>query len=107
MVAASNSPGFRRTLIVIALLAIAAGTRPAAQQTRPMTFLDMQQMKNAGSPAPSPNGQWMLYTVSTPDWQAAERQSDIYLVSMTTGVSSTKQADVHDVEERDRACVAA
>ena len=91
MVAASNSPGFRRTLIVIALLAIAAGTQPAAQQTRPMTFLDMQQMKNAGSPAPSPNGQWMLYTVSTPDWQAAERQSDIYLVSMTTGVSSTKQ----------------
>ena len=80
-----------RFLFGIALLALAAGTRPAAQQTRPMTFLDMQQMKNAGSPAPSPNGQWMLYTVSTPDWQAAERQSDIYLVSMTAGVSSTKQ----------------
>ena len=78
-------------LIVVTLLAVAAATRPAAQQPRPMTFLDMQQMKNAGSPAPSPNGQWMLYTMSTPDWQAAERQSDIYLVSMTTGVSSSKQ----------------
>jgi dipeptidyl aminopeptidase/acylaminoacyl peptidase len=78
-------------LIVLGLLVAGAATRPAAQQPRPMTFLDMQQMKNAGSPAPSPNGQWMLYTVSTPDWQAAERQTDIYLVSMTTGVSSTKQ----------------
>ncbi len=79
------------SLLAIALLAFVAGTQPAAQAQRPMTFLDMQQMRNAGSPTPSPNGQWMLYTVSTPDWQAAERQSDIYLVSMTAGVSSTKQ----------------
>ncbi|HXT68948.1 MAG TPA: prolyl oligopeptidase family serine peptidase [Vicinamibacterales bacterium] len=81
----------RKSLVICIVLATVVIARPTAQQQRPMAFLDMQQMKNAGSPTPSPNGQWMLYTVSTPDWQAAERQSDIYLVSMTAGVSSTKQ----------------
>ena len=38
-----------------------------------------------------PDGEWMLYTISTPDWQEAESQSDIYLVSMTEGLASTRQ----------------
>lgn len=58
---------------------------------RPMTFLDMQQMRSAGSPAPSPDGRWLLYTVSTPDWKEARSQSDVYLVSLQQGVASTKQ----------------
>ncbi|MCI0433854.1 MAG: S9 family peptidase [Gemmatimonadetes bacterium] len=60
-------------------------------ELRPMTFLDMQQMKSAGSPAISPDGRWMLYTLSTPDWNEARRQSDIMLVSMQQGLPSTKQ----------------
>jgi len=62
-----------------------------APAPRPMTFLDMQQMRNAGSPTPSRDGKWMLYTVSSPSWQDAERQTDLYLVSIDQGVSSTKQ----------------
>jgi len=58
---------------------------------RPMTFLDMQQLRTLGSPTPSPDGRWMLHTISTPDWQDATRQTDIHLVSMTDGVSSSKQ----------------
>jgi dipeptidyl aminopeptidase/acylaminoacyl peptidase len=60
-------------------------------QKRPMTFLDMQLMKQAGSPAPSPDGNWLLYTVSTPDWTEAKRQTDIFLVSLKQGLPSTKQ----------------
>ena len=56
-----------------------------------MTFLDMQQMRQVGSPAPSPDGKWLLYTLSTPDWKEAKRQTDIYLVSLQQGVSSTRQ----------------
>jgi dipeptidyl aminopeptidase/acylaminoacyl peptidase len=56
-----------------------------------MTFLDMQEMRSVGAPTPSPDGRSMLYTLSTPDWQAAERQSDLYLVSMTEGLPSTRQ----------------
>src|SRR5688572_28243815 len=58
---------------------------------RPMTFLDMQQMRQVGATTPSPDGKWMLYTLSTPDWKEAKRQTDIYLVSLQQGVASTKQ----------------
>jgi dipeptidyl aminopeptidase/acylaminoacyl peptidase len=33
----------------------------------------------------------MLYTLSTPDWKEAKRQTDIYLVSVQQGLPSTKQ----------------
>jgi dipeptidyl aminopeptidase/acylaminoacyl peptidase len=58
---------------------------------RPMTFLDMQKMRQVGSPMPSPDGSRMLYTISTPDWKEAKRQTDIYLVTLQRGVSSTRQ----------------
>jgi dipeptidyl aminopeptidase/acylaminoacyl peptidase len=74
-------------------LALASAGAPAAQapEKRPMTFLDVQQMRNIGSPAPSPDKRWMLYTVSTMDWKEARRQTDIYLVSMQQGLPSTRQ----------------
>ena len=83
----------KSTLILLATLTIAAAG-PAAQPAdskRPMTFLDMQQMRNAGSPTPSPDGRWLLYTISVPDWKEARRQTDIHLVSLQQGVSSSKQ----------------
>jgi dipeptidyl aminopeptidase/acylaminoacyl peptidase len=90
-----HQPVRARVAFGIATLAcvIVAGSYPVvdAQSPRPMSFLDMQQMRNAGSPTPSHDGRWMLYTLSTPDWQTAERQTDLYLVSMTEGLPSTKQ----------------
>jgi dipeptidyl aminopeptidase/acylaminoacyl peptidase len=67
---------------------LAAQTGSSSQ--RPMTFLDMQELRSAGSYTPSPDGQWMLYTVSTPDWEEARRQSDLHLVSLSEGVASSK-----------------
>src|SRR5687767_13355617 len=66
----------------------AARTTPAQ---RPMEFLDVQHIRQVGGATPSPDGRWLLYTVSTPDWKEARRQSDVYLVSTTAGVPSTKQ----------------
>ena len=65
--------------------------RAQTNAQRPMTFLDMQQMRQVASPTPSPDGKWLLYTLSTPDWKEAKRQTDIYLVSMQQGLPSTKQ----------------
>ena len=86
----------RRT--TVAGLLVAAGltglTMPLAGQEaaqRPMTFLDMQQMRQAGSPTPSPDGKWLLYTLSTPNWKEATKQTDVYLVSLQQGVTSTRQ----------------
>jgi dipeptidyl aminopeptidase/acylaminoacyl peptidase len=56
-----------------------------------MTFMDIQLMKRAGSWAPSPDGTWMLYTVTTPNWGEADSQSDIHLVSMAEGVPSDRR----------------
>jgi dipeptidyl aminopeptidase/acylaminoacyl peptidase len=65
--------------------------RAQTSAQRPMTFLDMQQMRQVGATTPSPDGKWMLYTLSTPDWKEAKRQTDIYVVSLQQGVTSTKQ----------------
>lgn len=56
-----------------------------------MTFMDVQEMRTASAPAISPDGKWGLYTLSVPDWKAAKRFSDIYLVSLERGVESTRQ----------------
>jgi dipeptidyl aminopeptidase/acylaminoacyl peptidase len=66
------------------------GAQPA-EARRPMTFLDMQLLTQTGAPTPSPDGRWLLYTLSTPDWKEAKRQTDIHLVSMQEGASSTRQ----------------
>src|SRR5690606_7585678 len=62
-----------------------------AHAQRPMTFMDVQEMRRAGSTDLSPDGRWMLYTVTVPDWEEADDQSDIFLVSTRDGLSSTKQ----------------
>src|SRR5688572_4649867 len=94
--------GTMRSALAGALLLIVATTldlAPASAQTavpsggaaRPMTFLDMQHIRQVGAPTPSPDGRWLLYTLSTPDWKEAKRQTDIYLVSVVQGLPSTRQ----------------
>ena len=69
-------------------------TLPAQQ--RPFTFMDVQEMKRAGSWTPSPDGAWMLYTVTTPDWEAAESQTDIHLVALGEGAPSSRRLTFTD-----------
>src|SRR3712207_3372314 len=78
------------------LLAVASPTAAqhqasAAASPRPMTFLDMQLMRQIGSPEVSPDGRWLLYTISVPDWKNARRQTDIHVVSTEQGLPSAKQ----------------
>jgi Tol biopolymer transport system component len=80
-----------RTKLSLLLLVTATMAVSAQSDNRPMTFLDVQHMRSAGSPTPSPDGRWLLYTLSTPDWKEARRQTDIHLVSLQQGVSSSKQ----------------
>ena len=61
-----------------------------------MTFLDGLQMKRAGAMTPSPDGRWALYTVTTPNWEEANQQSDIHLVSLEEGVTSSRQMTYTD-----------
>jgi dipeptidyl aminopeptidase/acylaminoacyl peptidase len=81
----------KRLSLAIALLALAALHAQTGDQRRPMTFLDVQHLRQIGSPAPSRDGRWLLYTLSTPDWKDAKRQTDLFLVSLQQGLESTKQ----------------
>ena len=84
------------TFAIAAAIFTAPLTPPLAAQQRPFTFMDVQEMKRAGSWTPSPDGSWMLYTVTTPDWEAAESQTDIHLVSLREGVPSARQLTYTD-----------
>jgi dipeptidyl aminopeptidase/acylaminoacyl peptidase len=85
------------TWLGAAILLVSVATSPALAQSaataqqRPMTFLDVQHMRNAGQFAVSPDGRWLLHTVSFPDWKEARSQTDIFLVSMERGASSARQ----------------
>jgi len=87
-----------KQIIILAIAFIATTLFLPAQQSstessslRPMSFLDVRKMKRAGSFAPSKDGNWLLYTVTTPNWEAADDQSDIHLVSLKGGISTNKQ----------------
>ena len=86
----------------LVFLLTAVCTAPLASQQRPLTFMDVQEMKRGGSWTPSPDGSWMLYTVSTPDWQEAESQTDIHVVSMREGASSSRQLTYTDGKNETR-----
>jgi dipeptidyl aminopeptidase/acylaminoacyl peptidase len=76
---------------LLVAVASSAAQQPTAVGSRPMTFLDMQHMRQIGNPEVSPDGRWLLYTLSVPDWKNARRQTDIHIVSTEQGVASTKQ----------------
>jgi dipeptidyl aminopeptidase/acylaminoacyl peptidase len=69
-------------------------TWPAAAQPiakRPMTFMDILNMRSVRSPSVSPDGKRLLYILTTPDWKEAKSYSDIYLVLTEQGLPSTRQ----------------
>jgi len=82
---------FLPALLLIFLLPVCIAQPTSGSETRPMTFLDMRTMKRAGGYDVSPDGKWLVYTVRTPDWESAEDQRDIHLVSMTEGLPSHRQ----------------
>ena len=81
----------RAGLVVASLAAATAPLTAQGTAKRPMTWMDQQQLRSASAPVISPDGQWGIYTLSTPDWKDAKSQSDLYLVSMTRGLPSTRQ----------------
>ena len=83
-----------RVVALFSIPFVAVATRLDAQAAvaqRPMTFLDMQNTRQIGASAFSPDGKSLVYTVSVPDWNQSRRQNDLYLVSTERGVPSTKR----------------
>lgn len=82
---------FKRALVLSALLAVVAAAEYGASAKRSMTFMDVIEMRSTGGAALSPDGRWLLYTLTVPDWKAGKSFSDVYLVSTERGVATNRQ----------------
>jgi dipeptidyl aminopeptidase/acylaminoacyl peptidase len=80
-----------RSATILALSLSVPFAQAVAQAARPMQFIDVQHLRTIGSPAPSPDGQWLLYTLRVSDWQEDRRQTDLFIVSTSAGVASSRQ----------------
>ena len=72
-------------------LLMLAATPLWGQAKRPMAWVDAQRLRSVAGTAISPDGNQMLYALTTPDWKEATTQSDLYLVRTDRGLESTRQ----------------
>ena len=77
----------RGTACVLALLAAAATA--GAQNKRPMTFMDIMELKNVGGVSLSPDGSKVAYTVS--NWEHPNARA-----STDPAKPDTAKGDKHD-----------
>ncbi len=73
-----------RTALAVILLALTA-LPVAAQTKRPMTFQDMMQMRRLGSTDVSPDGKWLLYSVTDVDLSKDSKTNTLWLQAIAGG----------------------
>ncbi len=84
---------FALPLLFVALLASA--------QQRPIQLDDLERLKEVSDPAISPDGQWVLYILSTIDKDADHRESQLWEVSWD-GTTTIQLTSGHDGVEQGR-----
>ena len=58
-----------------------------AQETRPMTFMDVMEMRSVGGGSLSPDGARVVYTVSLPHWKSGKNYTDVFVADAASGVA--------------------
>ncbi len=58
-----------------------------AQATRPMTFMDVMEMRSVGGASLSPDGARVVYTVSIPHWKSGKTYTDLFVADAASGVA--------------------
>src|SRR5215510_6785109 len=69
-----------RFLILITVCFIAFGNLPG-QTKRPLELADMFKIRRVSAPCLSPDGNWIVYTVTIPDLAENKNRTDLWLVS--------------------------
>ncbi|MCH6554780.1 MAG: PD40 domain-containing protein, partial [Acidobacteria bacterium] len=78
----------RAVFLLTAVLVVGAplaGEVRQEQNKRPMEFMDIMGMREAGAPDFSHDSKWALYTLSNIDWEENKNFTDLYLTSIETG----------------------
>lgn len=68
-------------LFVIFLPAIIVADSHDGAEVRPVTHEDVWTMRRLGTPAPSPDGKWVIVQVTEPAYDEEETTSDLWLVA--------------------------
>jgi dipeptidyl aminopeptidase/acylaminoacyl peptidase len=84
--------------ILIVIVGIILHVDSFAQNRRPMSIDDLLAMKRIASPALSPDGRWIAYTVTTPDGESNRNLSDLWLISVDGAVA--RQLTTHPAADR-------
>ena len=87
----SHRPRSWSALSLGLLFAASVEAQPTPTAERRWTFLDAQHLRQVGSPALSADGSRMLYTLSTMDWKAGRRFTDLWVVTTAQGPTSARQ----------------
>ena len=73
--------GFRRGLILsVFALSEALAFSQSVPQKLPITHEAIWLMKRVGAPAPSPDGKWVVFSVTEPAYNEKEQVSDLWIV---------------------------
>jgi dipeptidyl aminopeptidase/acylaminoacyl peptidase len=85
----------RRHILSAALLLLTLGAYGAgfAQARRPIALDDMFRIQRVTEPALSPDGKWILYTLTIPDWDANKMRSDLWIANVDSGNARRLTAD--------------
>ena len=79
MASPSRRTTIARTAFFLAALAFIAPSTASAQK-RPMTFTDLMAMHRISDPQPSPDGKWVLFSVTDADLAANKKVTHLWIV---------------------------
>ncbi len=84
------------SLILVACFAGAPRALSQDAAKHAITFDDLIQMHRVGEAQVSPDGKWVVYSVSTPDMEANRGASNIWIVPTTSGAAQQLTQSGHD-----------
>jgi dipeptidyl aminopeptidase/acylaminoacyl peptidase len=71
--------------MMVAVLAMAAGTVAQDTAKRAITFDELIAMHRVAEAEPSPDGNWVVYTVATPDLEANRNATNLWMAPVAGG----------------------
>ena len=74
-------------LLAAGLLAVAGGQAAQAAGKAPLTHEALWMMKRVGAPAVSPDGKWVVFSITEPAYEADKAVSDLWLVPAAGGAA--------------------
>jgi dipeptidyl aminopeptidase/acylaminoacyl peptidase len=90
----------RRIQVLLAAVAIAAGSSTASAAGRPITIDDLLAFERLGDPQLAPDGTRVLYTVAVPDVGANRTARNIWIVPVAGGEAKALTTTGRDEEAR-------